>query len=63
MGWKHIPDNEEAWQYFKEGLLHHGEPPRGMIHYADPGSWNHKEWLAARFDGSSHRKNYIYLEE
>lgn len=62
MTWKHIPDNEEAWWYFKEGLLYHGDPVNGMINYPDPDAWGYYEWMEASFDGTDYRKNYIRLE-
>ena len=69
MAWKHISDNEEAWLYFKEGLLYHGDPTGGMINYPDPYktlplySWEYDEWMETSFDGAAYRKNYIRLED
>lgn len=64
MAWKHIPDNEEAWLYYQEGLLYHGDPvgDEGLVNYPCPTWWQKSIWLAARFDGTDYRKNYIYLE-
>ena len=63
MTWKHIPDNEEAWLYFKEGLLYHGDPSGSMINYPDPDAWEYYEWMEVSFDGTDYRKNYIRLED
>ena len=66
MGWKHIPDNEEAWQYYQAGLLYHGFANKSdMIQYGYPAlyAWDKDDWLKTRFDGTSARPNYIYLEE
>ena len=65
MGWKHIPDNEEAWQYYQAGLLYHGFANKSdMIQYGYPAdAWDKADWLETRFDGTSARPNYIYLEE
>lgn len=63
MAWKHIPDNEEAWLYYQEGLLYHGSTLGCMICYPDLEAWTYKDWMEADFDGNGHRKNYIHLED
>ena len=64
MGWKHIPDNEEAWLYYKADLLYFGTPPADVRRYwSPPKHWRYDEWMDTCFDGTGAQPNYIYLED
>lgn len=68
--WQLVTNHEEAYEYYREGLLWYGNPDMGIkpAYYGDDNYWDKHafmrncEGIGQPNDGGFMYPNYIYLE-